>query len=387
MATAFAFVALHSRDLMRATSRPHIKWEHSGLHGFYDRVSIGPDGTIYLLTAETPAQNFLLEALDRNGLVQWSKQAILTVPAIDLQGRLYVFGFEPGARDRLFVEALNAAGHLLWRWWIPEGEPSDLTTPAIGSNGTVFVGGRCVRAFDRDGQLLWTFGQAGDLFVYDRPLVMGDGKLYVLRTRPIDSPDKSGHLLILSEDGAQLSDVDVFNRYASVVPLDTDTVAAVGMDLPIGTNTYTSGLAIKPDGSSVTMEHDLAHVRMVGKKYRYLVSRNQDLTVVEHSGKKVCTNTGFDYFEHWTLAEDGTVYAGGDHLIAISPSCWNGWRIKLGSPVFSIMLGDDGTIYALTQDGTLHAITETFSSGGPARSLWPGDNHDSHNTNSVLQAQ
>jgi len=265
------------------------------------------------------------------------------------------------------------------------GEIAELTAPAIGPNGRLFVGGRCVRALDPDGQLLWTFGQPGDGFVYSRPLIHADHRLYVLRTRDIASPDKSGHLLILNEDGTQLSDVDVFNRYASVLPSDLTHVAAVGMDLPIGTNTYTPGLSVGSDGSSVKMDRVLARVRLIGEKHWYLVTRNQEMAVVDPSGKKICANTGTDYFEHWTLAADGTVYAGGNDLISISPSCWTGWKLNFGSPVFGIVLGKDGTVYVLTQDGTLRAITETFPSGGPAQSLWPSDNHDSRNTNSVLE--
>jgi len=386
-AAAIVFVALHSRDLLRVASRPHIKWEHKGLHGFYDRVTIGLEGNIYVLTVESLTQRFLLEALDHNGAVQWSREDILSAPAIDSEGRLYVNGFVPQAREKVFLEALDAAGHSLWKWWLPQGEAVGLTAPAIGLNGKLFIGGRCVRAFDRDGHLLWTFGQASDRFVYGRPLINADKRVYVLRTRGIDSTDESGHLLVLNEEGVQLSDVDVFNRYASVLPIGFEHVAAVGMDLPIGTNTYTPGLDISWDGSSVRMDHDLARVRMIGEKHWYLVASNQDMTVVEPRGKRLCTNTGSDHFEEWTLAADGTVYAGGNDLISISPSCWNGWRLNLRSPVSSIVLGTDGTIYALTQDGALHAITETILSGGAARSMWPGDNHDSRNTNSVLQTQ
>lgn len=111
------------------------------------------------------------------------------------------------------------------------------------------------------------------------------------------------------------------------------------------------------------------------------------MTVVEPDGKKICANTGNDHFELWSLGTDGTVYAGGDELISISPSCWAGWRLNFGSPVFSIALGKDGTVYVLTEDGTLRAITETFPSKGQAHALWPTDNHDSRNTNSVLETQ
>jgi outer membrane protein assembly factor BamB len=381
---AIVWVAWHFNDLLRVASRTHIRWEHKGLNGFYDRLSIGPEGTLYVLTAETSKQHFLLEAVDASGALRWSKDGILTAPAVDAEGRLYVYGFTPPERDKVFIEALDAGGHALWTWWVPPSEPSDLTTPTIGGDGTVFFGGRRIRAFDRSGQLLWTFGEASDGFVYGRPLINADKRLYVLRTR-IDSSDISGHLLILNQDGIQLSDVDVFNRYASLLPMDPGHVAAVGMDLPIGTNTYTPGLAIASDGSFAKMDQLLTRVRMIGKKHWYLVIGNRDMAVVGPDGEKICANTGNDHFDHWSLAADGTVYAGGDELISISPSCWTGWRLTFGSPVFSIALGKDGTVYVLTEDGTLRAITETFPSKGQVHSLWPTDNHDSRNTNSVLE--
>lgn len=381
------FLVFHYRDVMRVASRPKIKWTHQGRKGFYDRISIGPENTIYVLTVEGWTQHYLLEALDPNGTVKWTREEFLTAPAIDSQGRLFVYGFEPGARDRRFLKALDAEGHDVWTWPMPENEPYDLTAPAIGSKGNLFVGGRYVRAFDRDGRPLWIFGQVSDNVVYEygRPLIGLDGNLYVLRKRRIDSPEESGHVLVLNQAGEQLGDADVFNRNATLLPIDSQRVAAVGMDMPIGTNTNTAGLAIKADASSVKMDSTLARVRMIGEKKWYLVSQNRDLTVIDPSGRKLCSNTGDDYFEHWILANDGTVYAGGAQLISISPSCWNGWRINLRSPVFSLLLGSDGTIYVLTQDGVLHALTETFASGGPARSLWPGDGHDSRNTNSALE--
>ncbi len=383
-AAAIVFLGLHSRDVLRVSSRTHILWEHKGLPGFYDRLSIGPEGNIYVLTAENHGDRLLLETLDRKGAVRWSKEGVLTAPAIDSEGRLYVYRFIPPERQKTFLEAFDASGNSLWRWWFPEGEPTNLAAPTIGPNGKLFLGGRYVRAFDRDGNVLWTFGQEGERYVYQRPLVHADKRLYVLRTQ-IDFRDTRGHVVILDENGTQLGDVDVFNRYATLIPIDLEDVAAVGMDL--GASTAPPGVMIRPDGSSVMAGVDVGRIRMIGENRRYLVERNQDMTVVQGRGKKVCANTGTDHFAQWMLAADGTVYASNTELISISPSCWTSWRLTFKSGVVNIAMGGDGTIYALTSDGTLRAITETFSSGGPARSLWPTENHDSRNTNSVLETR
>jgi len=121
-------------------------------------ASIGPDGSLYV-----GGRNGMLYAIDPNGALQWMYDmgdAVYSSPAVASNGDIYV-GSSDGA-----LHALAPDGTELWRFTTkgPGKAPAGtiLASPAIGNDGTVYIGGLYdpnLYALDPlDGSVKWVCG-------------------------------------------------------------------------------------------------------------------------------------------------------------------------------------------------------------------------------------
>jgi len=163
--------------------------------------AIGADGTIYVVT-----EPGVVHAVSPGGTRLWTFETasigysctLRSSPAIDADGSLY-FGTNSGSPSSIFL-ALNPNGTLKWAF-----EPADLppdvpsthfdiySSPAIGSDGTIYFGQEFGRVYALDpatGALRWmvetqsgitwsspTLSDAGALFITDL-----SGRTYAIET-------------------------------------------------------------------------------------------------------------------------------------------------------------------------------------------------------------
>ncbi|MGA8804730.1 MAG: PQQ-binding-like beta-propeller repeat protein, partial [Solirubrobacterales bacterium] len=174
-------------------------------------VAIGPGGTIYAGNTGGAAY-----AINPDGTLRWAAprgQSVWTTPAFG-QGTEAGNTFW-GSVD-LYAFSLDQAGHPRWQTFTPGYVTS---SPALGSDGTVYVGSfdHKLYALDPDtGQVRWSF--ATDAHIYSSPaladgsdgrtreiyIASADGSVYAL--------DPSGHLLWRYDTGDPVRSSPVLGR-------------------------------------------------------------------------------------------------------------------------------------------------------------------------------
>src|SRR5690606_35672828 len=134
------------------------------------------------------------------------------------------------------IHAIGPEGGIRWSW---EGEEADffLSSPAVSSDGTIYVGGEDHRlyALDPDGLLRWTF-LAGDR-IRSSPSIGADGTIYFGSGR-----EDEGRLIAITPDGTERwrtgsLDFRGVGSSPSIAPDGTIYVGGIGVH------------AIHPDGS------------------------------------------------------------------------------------------------------------------------------------------
>jgi outer membrane protein assembly factor BamB len=174
-------------------------------------VAIGPGGTIYAGNTGGAAY-----AVNPDGTLRWAAprgQSVWTTPAFG-QGTEAGDSFW-GSVD-LYAFSLDSAGHLRWQTFTPGYVTS---SPALGSDGTVYVGSfdHKLYALDPDtGRVRWSF--ATDAHIYSSPaladgsdartseiyVASADGSVYAL--------DPSGHVLWRYDTGDPIRSSPVLGR-------------------------------------------------------------------------------------------------------------------------------------------------------------------------------
>jgi outer membrane protein assembly factor BamB len=159
-----------------------LKWVQDDLGKVQSSPALGADGTIYVGT------NRGVFALDpEDGEIEWTYEAIVSVssPAVANDGTVYV-----GATDKL-LHAINPDGS--GRWTFPPGSWI-LAAPTVGADGTVYFGSAGGRLFalDSDGSERWSLllEMAG---VESSPAIGSDGTVYV-RAGELFAIDPSGSI-------------------------------------------------------------------------------------------------------------------------------------------------------------------------------------------------
>ena len=212
-----------------------VRWALEGLNGIRSSPAIGQDGTVYV------AGGRHVYAIDSQGDIQWSWERaervfFLSSPAVASDGTIYV-----GAEDH-FLYAVNPDGSLKWmfetgekgrirssptiaadgtvyfgsydgrlyalrpdgteRWsremhcglpWGCQPVGSGGESPAIGPDGTIYVGVGAVYAIDPDdGSVLWGSEPAG---AETTAIVGADGTVYFGSFRGITALDAQGRMV------------------------------------------------------------------------------------------------------------------------------------------------------------------------------------------------
>jgi len=256
----------------------------------------------------------------RTGDLVWSS------PAIGSDGTIYVGSWDWDG----YLYAINPDGNLKWRY---KTEDRVWSSPAIGSDGTIYVGSwdGYLYAINPDGNLKWKY-KTGD-YVRSSPAIGSDGTIYV--------GSNDSYLYAINPDGNLKWRYKTGDGVESSPAIGSDGTIYVGSD----------------DG------------------YLYAINSDGNLKWKYETGSRVNSSPA--------IGSDGTIYVGSDDfcLHAISPQGNLKWRYKTGSRVNSSpAIGSDGTIYVGSNDFYLYAIQ---GSGKLASTPWPKFHHDNKNTGRV----
>ena len=125
-----------------------LKWKHKTNYIDYSsEPSIGSDGTIYVGGSDKR-----LYAFDRAGGLKWCFEAngkVVSSPLVGNDGTIYVLSWYHNWQ----LYALTPDGSLKWKFLEEVGTYS--RNLAIGADGTIYVGGDSLLAFDPNGKMKW----------------------------------------------------------------------------------------------------------------------------------------------------------------------------------------------------------------------------------------
>jgi outer membrane protein assembly factor BamB len=221
------------------SKQPQLRWRAEIGGPIISSPILAPDGTIVLgsiYQMDLHPQHAIV-AVNPDGTVRWRfptgfrDDQTLSSPAIASDGTIYV-----GAQDGGFY-ALTSAGALRWKY---QASKPVYQHPVLGADGTVYVGidGR-LTAFSADGSVLWQSAET-DIASHGGPSIGLDGTLYAVAGVHGDS----AKLYAFEPDGSLRWTYSFGNPYFR--PL---APPAVGPDGTIFA--YASVLhAIRPDGTN-----------------------------------------------------------------------------------------------------------------------------------------
>ncbi|WP_051962925.1 PQQ-binding-like beta-propeller repeat protein [Mesoaciditoga lauensis] len=340
-------------------------WSKSGLAG---NVIIMPSKngeqftpSCTMVTASMLNVDFTKKSLPYGGL-RWIYQTgggIYSSPAIGSDGTIYV-----GSEDK-YLYAINPDGTLKWKYgtW-----GRIYSSPAIGSDGTIYVGSedKYLYAINPDGTLKWKYLTVGK--INSSPAIGSDGTIYVGSGR---------YLYALRLNGS------LYWKYKSEDYIGSDpTIDADGTIYVWGAGSEENGgylYAINSDGILKWKSNNEEGQAMsnpvigpngeiyIGVDYHcdwgceipfvhtfYAVDTDGTLLWKYDLGQG---DTRGSYSDP-AIGTNGTIYIGsGYYLYALRPNGTLYWKYKTQDRVDSRpAIGEDGTIYVGSDDGYLYAI-------------------------------
>ena len=310
-------------------SRLALQWR-APVEGMPGSPAIGADGAIYVSTGglffdKGPGS---LYAINPDGSRRWRYQftppagddcrpiAGYTTPAIADDGTIYVHaqpGFTPAGADCLvgtdYLFAINSNGTLKWRLALTVGfETYDLSAPAVGPDGAIFVGsiGGSLFGIDSAGTAQWAeaggansspaissdggtiYGIGGDLYAYQPDgtfrWTANLGDLAPNKTSP--SVGSGGTIYAcgsaIASDACHAINPDGDPIWSFPIPdpvISTTPAVSAGGTIYLASDVVDFGLfAVMPNGmQSWHNPEDLGHSPVIGADGRLYERRDQSL--------------------------------------------------------------------------------------------------------------
>ena len=388
--------------------------------------AVAPDGTIYV-----GSKDGRLYALKNDGTVKWkygTADQIVASPAIGSDGTVYV-----GSADRQLY-AINPDG--TFKWAFPTKAVLS-SSPALGTDGTIYVAGTyldktllcnltvigqlgALYAINPDGTLKWNAPLSGS--VNSSPAVASDGTIYIGsagdilfdRIDPCDITTEyptsdadpfypvNGHVYAINPDGTLKWDFKTSGAVDSSAAIAPDGTIYIGSDyakkaygvdkttlIPIGSLTTGFLYALNPNGTLKWVTDLLGNIKSspaIGSDGTiYVGSDKEDVFALNpiDGTIKWAFPTKKPVRSSPSLAADGTIYIGSNDtsLYALNPDGTVKGRFLAKGPVSSSpAVIADGTIYFVSGSGSesqFHAL----SGGSPlAVTPWPKFRRDLPNT-------
>jgi len=261
--------------------------------------------------------------------------------------------------------ALERIGEVIWRY---ETGGEIYSSPAIGSNGTVYVGSSDSKlyAFTPQGDWYWEYGTG--LAVKSSPAVSADGKIY------FGSDDV--YLYALHPEGVRYWVYKTEGYISSSPALGSDGTIYVGCG---DDNLW----ALTSEGNfkwKYTTGGDIASSPAIGEDGTIYVGSDDGCLYAINPDRtlKWSYQTGAKVQSSPAIGSGGTIYFGSQdkYVYALDPADGNPkWSYKTDGKVNSSpAIGEDGTIYVGSDDNYLYAFTPAgtlkwqYETGGFVRS-------------------
>jgi outer membrane protein assembly factor BamB len=293
--------------------------------------------------------------------------ALYSSPAIGADGTIYVGGdFE--STD---LYAVNPNGTQKWAFITGGGVDS---SPAIAADGTIYAGSNDgnLYAVNPDGTEKWAFATGGT--VNSSPAVGADGTICVLSAS--NSPGNALNLYAVNADGTAKWSAPFVAGSLNDGSGDTISSPAIGSDGTIYIGSFDGNLyAVNPDGTekwAFPTGGSVASSPAIGSDGTIYVNGPTLCAVNADGTQEWCSDYGGGSSSP-AIAANGTVYVGSDdgNLYATNPDGSEEWAFGTGINVNSSPgIGADGTIYVQTGYSQVHlrAIypngTEKWDFGG-----------------------
>jgi outer membrane protein assembly factor BamB len=242
------------------------KWRYNADFYVFQSPAIGDDGTVYF------ASHVYLYAFNPNGTLIWSKKigfqnfVFLGSPTIGDDGIIYI----PRAPGPLY--ALYPNGTIKWTCAIGGGS---LRTPAIGYDGTIYIGGLGFHAINPDGTKKWTFIPFGNEYHEvdtETYAISKDGTIYIGTERDI----QHGQIFALNSDGAEKWRYQISNdRVISSPVIAKDGTVYIAAHTSHGGIFYAFG-ELDADAPSAPII-DGSRIVLPGKEYKYTFKSSSPL--------------------------------------------------------------------------------------------------------------
>ena len=315
-----------SRSPYQGPQSPKLDWAFRTGDEIQNQAAIGPDGTIYFGSMDNN-----LYALNPDGSLKWSfptDDNVNCTPAIASDGTIYWGNWEK------YFYATNPDGSLKWK--LDVGGPTGPSSPAIGQDGTIYIGVSYVGtyndgylyAINPDGSIKWTLKLGSADCAFSSPAIGPDGTIYIVSIDIIYlwfSPENMDYYLHAVDSNGHQKWEYYLGR--GDVEWDAPPSPVVGADGSIYVGSRVGWLyALTPEGSL---------------KWKFSV--------------------GDDYISSPLIGSDGTLYVGTSNntIYALDPN--NGsikWSLSPETRgwISCEVIGSDGIFYATCEDGYLYAI-------------------------------
>jgi outer membrane protein assembly factor BamB len=272
-------------------------------------------------------------------------------PAIGADGTIYVGGDE-------HLYAVTPHGMLKW---IGPSLGYGKRVPAVGPDGTIYTVRSGIAddhhiestlyALDPDGTMKWSLDAAAPEGTDSSPSIGPNGRLYLA----------SGQVVrILDPDGSELQ--------VSEPCFGSPMAPAVALDGSFYTPAYTHLCAFSPDGSlrwEFIAERWLTYFPAIADDGTIYVASHRN-----HPNDSTLYAINPDGTQRWAfqieaynmsapvIGADGTVYFGAtdNRLYALNPDGTVKWSYEADGDVASPAIGADGTLYVTSNDGYLYAF-------------------------------
>ena len=321
----------------------------------FNSPALGPDGTVYVGT------EIGLYAIAPGGLIKWKTeyQHVSSSPAIAPDGTIYFTTLYGG------LCAYNANRTLVWPYCAPTRMSIFHTTPAADGDRVYVAAGAMRSISGKDGHPLWSLEQpVGE---WASPVVGPSGLIFF--------GGGNGCFYAANGDGELRWSVGLrAARNATSAAVDSNDVAYFGADNGKVYALYDGGQAKWEFQTSGGLSGGPA-LAEDGTVY----IGGQEFYAITAAGTEKWKLPIRLVYSTPAVAADGTIYVAADKLYAIAPGGEIKWRMDDGAGFAnSPDIGPDGTVYALSRDGKLYAIPQ--ENGGLAPSPWPKFQHDAGNS-------
>lgn len=281
--------------------------------------------------------------------IKWKYQTggyVESSPAIGSNGTIYI-----GSNDG-YLYALNPAGTLKWKY---QTENSITSSPAIGNDGTIYVGSNdsYLYAVNPTGTLKWKLKTLGP--ISSSPAIGSDGTVYV--------GGSDGYLYAVHPTGTLKWASNTYYPIYSSPAISNDGIIYIGNSVGLLAVDSTGNVKWSLDINSISSSPAIGRDGTV-----YVGSSNGYLYAIDNTGTiKLHYPTETIDLSSPAISNDGTVFFGSveGYIYAISPTGTLKWRYlteygSTGNSIYSSPTVDsNGTLYIGSNNGYLYAIDST----------------------------